>query len=139
VESLEESRERVHLAADGDCRVRGDEAWLGRAARNLIDNAIVHSAPGTPVRVVVSGDGASVVVRVENEGAVPSHVQPRAFRRFVTTRPEKGGTGLGLSIVRAVAEAHGGRAELLGAGPPMVEFRLTLPAFRLLASHPDPQ
>ncbi len=65
--------------------------------------------------------------RVRNSGEIPPYVRDRLFRRFVTTRADKGGTGLGLAIVRAVAEAHGGRVELVSSGPPDVEFRLSLP------------
>ena len=59
------------------------------------------------------------------------------FRRFVTTRPDKGGSGLGLAIVRAVTESHGGRAELASPGPPSVVFRLTLPPARRKLSDAD--
>jgi signal transduction histidine kinase len=85
-------------------------------------------------------DGEYVVVRVENAGTVPPHVRQRAFRRFVTTRSDKGGTGLGLAITRAVVEAHGGRAEIARLGPPTVEFRLRLPAARRgpVATQPAP-
>jgi signal transduction histidine kinase len=99
---------------------------LGRAIANLIDNALVHSASG-PVRLDVEQRGAEVEIRVENEGQVGAHVRTRLFRRFVTTRPDRGGTGLGLAIIRAVAEAHGGRAELVEPGPPTVAFRVVLP------------
>jgi signal transduction histidine kinase len=110
--------------------VRGDDAWLGRALGNLVDNALAHGRPGTRVLVDVRQDHDDVVVRVENRGEVPAHVRQRVFRRFVTTRADKGGSGLGLAIVRAVAEAHGGRAELSRTGPPTVEFCLRLPARR---------
>lgn len=129
---FEEHRARLELSVLGDPRVRGDEVWLGRAIRNLIDNALVHSEVDSKVRVETRVQGDDVVVSVENEGSVPEHVQGQLFRRFVTTRPDKGGSGLGLSIVRAVAEAHGGRAELVRPGPPTVEFRLRLPAYRLV-------
>jgi hypothetical protein len=56
------------------------------------------------------------------------------FRRFVTTRADKGGSGLGLAIVRAVAEAHAGSVELSSSGPPEVEFRMALPPARRHAS-----
>jgi signal transduction histidine kinase len=120
-------RERIELSLDRDAKVRGDPGWLARATSNLVDNALVHSPPGTPVRVQVHNAEESVVLGVKSSGAVPPHVGAKAFNRFVTTRADKGGTGLGLSIVRAVAEAHGGRAELSSSGPPDVEFRLVLP------------
>ena len=65
---------------------------------------------------------------------IPSHVRERLFRRFVTTRADKGGSGLGLAIVRAVAEAHAGSVELSSSGPPEVEFRIALPPARRRAS-----
>lgn len=118
----------VDLFAEPDARVRGHAVWLSRAIDNLVDNALVHGESPAPVRVSVRRDGEMVVVSVANAGAVAPHVRSRLFRRFVTTRAARGGTGLGLAIVRAVAESHGGRAELAAAGPPEVELRLTLPA-----------
>jgi signal transduction histidine kinase len=130
VASFDDSRQRIDLDADGDTRVQGHDVWLGRAVRNLVDNALVHSEPGSRVSLGVRRDGDDVVIRVQSSGAVPTHVRERAFRRFVTTRADKGGTGLGLAIARAVVEAHGGRAEMARPGPPTVEFLLRLPAFR---------
>jgi signal transduction histidine kinase len=130
VESLDEQQRRTDFSTEGDTHVRGDEAWLGRAVQNLVNNALVHSDASSRVLIAVERVGNDVVVRVENPGTLPAHVHERAFRRFVTTRADKGGTGLGLAIARAVAEAHGGRAELASTGPPKVEFRLRLPAAR---------
>ncbi|HEX4334849.1 MAG TPA: ATP-binding protein [Polyangiaceae bacterium] len=134
VESLDEQRGRTDFRTEGDTHVRGDEAWLGRAVQNLVSNALVHSEASARVSVGVLRVGNDVIVRVENPGTIPAHVRQRAFRRFVTTRADKGGTGLGLAIARAVAEAHGGRAELAHTGPPSVEFRLRLPAARPVGS-----
>jgi signal transduction histidine kinase len=128
VESLGEARSRVRLESSGGAFVRGDESWIGRAITNLLDNALAHSQPETPVRLEVRREGDAVRVCVASAGSVPPAIRSRLFRRFVTTRSDRGGTGLGLAIVRAVAEAHGGRAELAQAGPPEVEFRVTLPA-----------
>jgi len=86
--------------------------------------------PGSSVEVsVLLQDGLGRVL-VKNQGQVPPYVRDNIFRRFVTTREDKGGTGLGLAIVRAVAEAHGGQAQLHEAGPPLVVFSLTVPALR---------
>jgi signal transduction histidine kinase len=128
LDALGDTRARVALTTAGSAFVRGDEQWLGRALSNLIDNALTHSDPDSPVKVDVRRDDALVRIAVRSSGNVPPAIRTRLFRRFVTARSDRGGTGLGLAIVRAVAEAHGGRAELITPGPPEVEFRLNLPA-----------
>jgi two-component system sensor histidine kinase CreC len=128
--SLGDRGARLQVGVEGDARVRGDEAWLSRATFNLIDNALVHGEPNSVVEVVVARLGQDVTVEVKNRGAVSKHVHSQLFQRFVTTRPDKGGSGLGLASGRAVAEAHGGHLELAAPGPPIVAFRLILPAYR---------
>jgi signal transduction histidine kinase len=127
VASLGDASARVSLETSGSAFVRGDATWLLRALTNLIDNALHHSEPDARIEIAVRRDESGVRVGVKNPGSVAPSVRSRIFRRFVTERSDRGGTGLGLAIVRAVAEAHGGRVELTAAGPPSVEFRLTLP------------
>jgi two-component system, OmpR family, sensor histidine kinase CreC len=139
-EAVERARERdgarVGVTAaprfEVDCGastgVRGDALWLGRLVDNLLDNARIHGAGDEPVRVAVVRSGDHVTLSVKNPGAIGRHVEKRLFRRFATTRADRGGTGLGLAIVRAIAEAHSGSAECATAGPPDVEFRISLPA-----------
>jgi signal transduction histidine kinase len=128
---------RVTLHCEGLVHVRGDRTWLLRALSNLLDNALVHSSNTEPITLTIAAEGAYVRVHVSNAGEVPKHVRKNIFRRFVTTRQDKGGSGLGLAIIRAVAEAHGGQAELLRAGPPEVEFCLRLPALKRPLTQPD--
>jgi two-component system sensor histidine kinase CreC len=130
IEAVHDSAARLRLSIEGDSRVRGDSSWLGRAIGNLLDNALVHSEPGSPVHIQVARNKRGVVLSVRSSGAISKHVRERLFRRFVTTRADKGGSGLGLAIVRAVAEAHGGQVELMSPGPPDVEFWLWLPPAR---------
>jgi signal transduction histidine kinase len=127
VEGLQQSDAVVELKVEGDVEVRGDGAWLSRAIANLIDNARIHG-DGGPIRVHVWREGNDVVCSVSNPGQVSRGVQKRIFRRFVTTRADRGGTGLGLAIVRAIAEAHGGQTSCSELGPPEVTFRIGLPA-----------
>jgi signal transduction histidine kinase len=127
-DTFAEPAARIQVFAEGEARVRGDSTWLLRAVSNLIGNAVAHSPPETPVTIRALRVGDKVELSVTNDGAISAYVRERLFRRFVTTRGDKGGTGLGLAIVRAVAEAHGGHVELVRHGPPEVEFRLLLPA-----------
>ncbi|HET7542772.1 MAG TPA: histidine kinase dimerization/phospho-acceptor domain-containing protein [Polyangiaceae bacterium] len=134
IESLGDSEKRITLHASGDTRVRGDELWIARALINLIENGLSHGERGSPLSVEVSRSEEWVNVRVVSQGSISRHVRERLFRRFVTTRADKGGTGLGLAIVRAVTEAHGGQVELLNAGPPEVVFLVSLPPARRRAA-----
>lgn len=128
VESTHDAGKHVSLTVEGDVRVRGDGIWLARALSNLIDNAQVHSSSGSPASLHIVRVAERVELSLTNPGQISAYVRERLFRRFVTTRGDKGGSGLGLSIVRAVAEAHGGQVELIEPGPPTVTFRVTLPA-----------
>ena len=134
IDSLGEAQTRISLDTSGDTRVRGDELWIARALINLIENGLSHGERDSRLTVEVSRSEEWVNLRVVSRGSISRHVRERLFRRFVTTRADKGGTGLGLAIVRAVTEAHGGQVELLNAGPPEVVFLVSLPPARRRAA-----
>lgn len=92
--------------------VEGRPLALGRAIRNLVENAVKFGPAGSPVRVVV--DGGAVTVHDQGPG-IPDAERELVFERFhrVESTRTLPGSGLGLAIVRQVAEAHGGTA---GAG-----------------------
>ncbi len=96
--------------------LRADPDRLAQALRNLVANAIAHTAEGAGlVRMrVESIGGGRVRFVVEDDGpGIPVDQRERVFDRFHRTDSARdrasGGTGLGLAIVRAIAEAHGGR------------------------------
>ena len=118
----------VEFHAVGEARVRGDPVWLRRALENLLGNAIQHSPHGSRVMVEISESPKMLTATVRDQGAgVDDAIRGRLFARFATTRHGEGGTGLGLAIVRAVAELHGGRAELRESSPAGSAFSLSLP------------
>src|SRR5262249_3816817 len=127
-ERAEERGQRVEVTAASSATVRGDARWLARAIDNLVDNAQTHGDGSAPIHVELVCDANQVLLSVRNRGAVGRHIARRLFRRFVTTRADRGGTGLGLAIVRAIAEAHSGSAECTSSGPPEVEMRIRLPS-----------
>jgi two-component system, OmpR family, sensor kinase len=118
----------------------GDE--LHRLALNLVQNAIVHTPPGTAVTVRVRRSGHDALIEVADDGpGIPPLLRERIFDRFVRgdgDRSHAGGSGLGLSIVRAVAESHGGRVELHENEPAGAKFTVRLPLAAAQAA-PSPQ
>jgi signal transduction histidine kinase len=93
--------------------VEGSADDLHRLTLNLIQNALVHTPPGTRVCVRLRDDDGAVL-QVDDDGpGVPAELRHRLFERFVRGHGDTGGgSGLGLAIVRAVAETHGGSVEL---------------------------
>ena len=108
----------------------GDD--LHRLALNLIENAFLHTATGTPVMASVRREGDRVLLEVADRGpGVPPDRRERVFERFARSdegRTAAGGSGLGLAIVRSVAEAHGGSVVLREAEGGGALFSVTLPA-----------
>ena len=96
-------------------RVLMDRSRLIRLFRNLIENAIFHSSPGSTVDVEAqrpAGGGTArtrlVECRVLDRGSgFEADDLGRVFEPFFTRRRE--GIGLGLAIARRIAEDHGGR------------------------------
>jgi two-component system OmpR family sensor kinase len=105
----------IDVEAGTDGALRGHPQDLERLFCNLLENAIRHSPDGGRVRVVASGDGTLVRLRVIDEGAgVPEADRERIFEPFYRspaayTLP---GHGLGLAIARKIARAHGGELAL---------------------------
>jgi|GEM_PF-5759407 len=92
-------------------RVRGDEARLRLAIRNLVENGAQSEPQDRRVLVEARPEEGGVVIRVRDQGrGIPAEHRERVFRPFFTTKEE--GTGLGLAIVKQVVEEHGGRVEL---------------------------
>jgi two-component system OmpR family sensor kinase len=122
----------VSLDLPGPVVVNGVADDLHRLAGNLVENALIHTPPGTPVTVSVRREGGNAVLEVADRGpGVPPEMRERVFERFARgagdTAPS-GGSGLGLAIVRAVTTSHGGTVEVLEAEGGGARFVVTLPA-----------
>ena len=124
--SLGEAEARITLHTSGDTRVRGDQLWIARALSNLIENGLSHGERGSRVSVEVSRTEESVDLRVVSQGSISRHVRERLFRRFVTTRADKGGTGLGLAISRRLIHACDGDITVSSVPGSGAEFSIVL-------------
>lgn len=108
-----------------------DPVRLRLALRNLIDNALRHSADAPSARVSTRRDARSLQLVVRDFGpGVAEDQLPRltqAFYRADASRGrDTGGVGLGLHLCQLVARAHGGRLDMRNASPGL-EATITLP------------
>ena len=121
----------ISLELSGEVLVVGDAARLRQVIDNLLQNAVVHTPPATPVAVSVERQGSLAVISVADEGPglAPDQAE-RVFDRFYRGSEARTGegTGLGLSIVAALATAHGGRALARSRPGPGAVFTVELPA-----------
>jgi two-component system, OmpR family, sensor kinase len=116
----------IRVEGTAGLQVEADELRMRQALGNLVDNALRYGRGEIVLRCSRSGSGVRIEVSDQGDGFRPDFAQ-RAFERFARgdLARTRDGTGLGLSIVRAIAEAHGGRAEVVpGAG---ATVRLWLP------------
>ena len=109
-----------------------DSYRISQVLRNLLENAVAHTAKGDTITVIARGQGNWVEVTVADTGeGIPAEDLPNIFERFFRIDKSRaratGGSGLGLTIAKRLVEAHGGRIEVhseLGKGS---RFIFTLP------------
>ena len=127
VAGVPDAIETVEINCDPDLGVFADRVRLHQLVTNLVTNALKYGRP--PVHIVAADNGAAVCLQVQDAGdGVPEWFRERLFDEYARADDSgASGTGIGLYIVRALAEAHGGRAwyepsPLGGAG-----FAVTFP------------
>ncbi|RMI45618.1 ATP-binding protein [Streptomyces triticirhizae] len=110
----------VHSGKQG-LRAVGTPGAVAQVVATLVENSLMHGAGTVALRTRVAGN--QVVVEVTDEGpGVPKELGARVFERTVSGRNS---TGLGLAVARDLAEADGGRLELLGLSPPVFALFLS--------------
>jgi signal transduction histidine kinase len=95
--------------------VLGTPGTVAQVLATLIENSLMHGAGDITLRI--RRTGSSVVAEVQDQGqGVPPELGNRVFERAVSGRNS---TGIGLAVARDLAEADGGRLELLSLRPPV--------------------
>jgi two-component system sensor histidine kinase SenX3 len=139
-EQLASSR-KIRLVSEQapQLEVFGNKEMLITAVKNLVENAISYSDPGTSVGIGCSAKDSIAEITVTDSGTgISPENQQRIFERFYRADPsrsrETGGTGLGLSIVKHVAKIHRGEIKLFSKVGVGSTFTLRVP----LATASDP-
>ena len=105
-----------------------DYAQIDQVVTNLLENALLHTPPGTPVVARAERDNGVVRVEVVDRGpGIPAADRERLFHPFERGRSRAPGTGLGLTIARGFVEAHGGQLWLEEGPEAGARFVFTLP------------
>jgi two-component system, OmpR family, sensor kinase len=119
----------LELVVDGPVFARGDEGRVLQIGRNLIENAITHTPPGTAITVTAGTEGDRAVLSVADDGpGIPDDARQAVFDRFYRLGGTvASGSGLGLAIARELAELMGGDIEL-ESRPGLTRFTLVLPS-----------
>lgn len=112
---------QLHLDLPATCPALASSGGTVQVAQTLVENALLHGR-GT-IAVELRDEGDAVVMTVRDEGrSLDDADGTRIFQRHVSTAAR---TGVGLALARTIAEADGGRLDLVSSKP--TTFRLTTP------------
>jgi len=119
----------LELDAPAPAFAFGDEERVLRIGRALLENALVHTPPGTVVGLSAgTHDGVAMLSVADDGPGIPRAAQANVFDRFYRLDGTvASGSGLGLAIARELATLMGGRIELDSA-PGSTRFTLVLAA-----------
>jgi signal transduction histidine kinase len=93
----------------------GTPGAVAQVLAALIENSLMHGGGTVALRTRVPGNPAVIEVTDEGPG-VSADLGARIFERAISGRNS---TGIGLAVARDLAEADGGRLELLQSQPPV--------------------
>jgi signal transduction histidine kinase len=120
----------LQLDGSGNEMVRGDRQLLIQLFSNLIENAIVHTPPGTNIVLSLRRAAGHAVVAVRDDGpGVPRDEHERLFRRLYRREASRSqpGYGLGLSLAMAIAELHGATIRIQDGIKPGLTVEVSFP------------
>ncbi|MFE0103216.1 ATP-binding protein [Streptomyces sp. NPDC059009] len=102
-------------------RAVGTPGAVAQVLAALIENSLMHGGGTVALRTRVTGNQAVVEVTDGGPG-VPPELGSRIFERTISGRNS---TGIGLAVARDLAEADGGRLEMLQTKPPVFALFLS--------------
>jgi len=102
---------------------------LQQAFLSLLINSIESmTGKGGTIKVCLTHDGESALIRITDEGSgISERDIPFIFEPFFTTKDNMSGTGLGLSVVYGIISSHKGDIEVEKTSEMGTTFKIKLP------------
>ena len=112
---------------------RMDAKLIIQVIINLVNNAIIHTPPGTKILITTKRDGDMISVSIADTGpGIPDELKPRVFDMFFTGRHKVAdyhrSLGLGLYLCHSIIDAHKGTITLTDNKPHGAIFTFCLPS-----------
>jgi signal transduction histidine kinase len=123
----DDAKHLLVLKPSGPVTIRGDRELLVQLFSNLIENAIVHTPPGTRIEIALETAENFTRISVSDDGpGVPPEEHAQLFRPLYRREASRSqpGHGLGLALVQAIADLH--EAEIEMAPAPKGGFSITI-------------
>jgi len=106
---------QIQLELDPTVTIPGEPEAIHRLTSNLVNNALTHTPPSSPVTVRLTRTPSQALLQVTDGGPGMNPADAaHAFDRFwrAESSRTRAGSGLGLSIAQAIVTAHHGEIDL---------------------------
>ena len=128
----------IELEADKELVIEGSYQELISAFSNLAFNAVLHTPPGTPIKIFWEKEQDQAVFRVRDAGpGIPPQHLNRLTERFYRVQAGRErsnqtalhgrGTGLGLAITKHIVQSHNGTLDIQSEVNVGSEFSCSFP------------
>lgn len=110
--------------------IQGGVQEIPLLVEELVENALVFSKPGTPVRIKAQRIGSEWQLTVQDEGRGMTRQQLKhlgLFRQFEREKYQQQGLGVGLFIVRQILRRNRGRLHIESSPGAGTTCQVTLP------------
>jgi two-component system sensor histidine kinase KdpD len=107
-----------------------DSVALEQVLVNLLDNAVEHTPPSSPIDIAGAAVNGHVTIDIADHGpGLPKGAENRIFEKFFRAHggANRRGIGLGLAICRTIVEGHGGTITAENRPGGGAIFHITLP------------
>ena len=112
--------------------IAADQELMGMAVRQLLDNALKYSPPGSPIAIAAQRTPHHVLISVSDQGpGIRAQERSRIFERFYRspgTPQNVAGAGMGLAIALEIVRAHGGNIDVADNPGGGAKFSIAIPA-----------